>query len=55
MATRKNAVAAPQFDRAALREVACCYARAAVDELIEREMGPGSEVKNAKKPPRKAR
>lgn len=56
MATKKNAVAAPQFDREALRELACCYARAAVDELIEREMGSGSEPKNAKKkPPRKTR
>jgi hypothetical protein len=48
MATKRNAVAAPQFDRAELRELACCYARAAMDELIERELGAGYEPKAVK-------
>lgn len=46
----------PQFDRVALRVLALCYARAAVDELIEREMGSGAEPKSVKsKPARKKR
>lgn len=56
MSSKRDSVREPQFDREALRELARCYARAAVDELIANAQGSESEPKVTKsKTPRTKR
>lgn len=44
MAAKQNVAREPQFEREALRELALCYARAAVDELIANARGSKEEA-----------